>query len=163
MKKAIILCLSAVLFYACGGSGSSTDTTYKIKEGSLTAFGSPATSYTSTFGASSTGTHAIIYSGTIGGKTYVGIALSDNNTYPVPTGSYNLKIYFIASSIPEGTVNPTTLNDGLTIKYNNSDISENITLNLTKITGTTYTTYTITGTGLTSSSTFSATAIKVGS
>ena len=129
MKRLLILAAFALIFTACNDSGSSSsDTTFRIESGDLTKFASPApgTATTCNIGGTLRGNYAIIYNGTIGSTSYVGIACSDNPLLPenpTQTEGYNLKIYFAASSISSGTYSAT-------IKQNSSTYSETLTLTI---------------------------------
>jgi hypothetical protein len=142
VKKIFALFIFALMISACDkSSSSSSDTSFRIKSGSLTKFASPTgTVYNIDLGTH-TGSYAIIFNHTINGTNYVGIACSNNPE----SETYNLKIYYAASSIISGTYSATivenggapntesltltiALNAGLsTTKYNVYDINGNST------------------------------------
>jgi hypothetical protein len=154
MKKVLLLLILALLFPSCDkDSGGSNNKSFRVQPGDLTAFNSPATSYSITYNGTTytqgaTG-HSIIYTGTIDGTEYVGISVSDNPD-PESTESFNLKVYFQSSTIPSSVIIPAT--SATIVIYNgttHTGISGGpITLNFTSL-GTTglYTTYSITSSG----------------
>lgn len=144
VKRIIIFLIIAFVIPACDKSSHhDSDTSMRIKPGTLTAFNSPATPYYTSQG---NGNYAIIYNGVINNTNYIGIALSNN---PDPGTAY-IKIYYESSSITDisliGGASPNfkVIHDGV-------DQTGAGTYNLSFIRNTvgTYTTYTIqiTGTG----------------
>jgi hypothetical protein len=137
VKKLFILFAFALIISACDkSSNSSTDTSFRIKSGTLTKFASPVTTYN--VGGNS-GSYAIIYSGTINSISYVGIACSQDPENP---SSYHLKIYYQASSILPGTHPATTVINGT--PYSESVVITSIDLNTT-LTTSKYNVYDIIG------------------
>jgi len=140
----------ASMLFACsgGGSGGSSDTSFRIQSGDIEKFESPVLG-TETITTNSTAhdiNYAIIYSGTINDTDYVGIAFSNNSAI----NPYSLKIYFTASSIPTGTA-VVISNATIIEKINNvttTNTTETVTLDITgpsTVTGgsNTYYTYSI--------------------
>ncbi|HON79319.1 MAG TPA: hypothetical protein PK544_12560 [Spirochaetota bacterium] len=119
----------------CGSSsGSDGDVGYVLQPGGATAY-TTGSSYDITFnGSTKNGANkvAIIYNSEVNGTSYVGIGASED---PNNSNSFNMKIYFQSSSIP----NSITLdNTNSTIKVTESgstytNTSNSITLTFTKI------------------------------
>ncbi len=151
MKKVFILFVFAIIISACDKDDSGTsDTSFRIKSGSLTKFNSPVpgtgTYFDTTLG---TGNYAIIYNGTINGRNYIGIGFTDSPN-PPPNPTVNIKILFYDySTIPIGSLSLNAATNGLVIKNLGADITDDLTLNIlsknVNAHGTTYTTYSITG------------------
>jgi hypothetical protein len=153
VKKLFILFAFALIISACNkDSSSSTDTSFRIKSGSLKKFDSPVpgTGTNCTIGGSVKGGYAIIYSGTIENNNRVGIACSNNPKYPEnPTSeTYNLKIYY-TGPIESGIYSVRLIqNDNGSL----TDVTENnLALTITALTPVTtdnytYYPYTISGT-----------------
>lgn len=143
MRRLYILFVFVIIISSCGDdSSSSSDTSFRIKTGSLTKFESPsAVSYVN----GNPYNYAIIYSGAISGTNYVSIAVSNSPKYPenLTAETYNLKIYFPANSISSGTYSATTvINGGAALS---ESLPLTITLNTT-LTTSKYNVYDINGT-----------------
>ena len=128
MKRIIILLIIAFVIPACDKSHhKDSDTSMRIKPGTLTAFGSPST-LSNVDG--STYNYAVIYNGVINTTNYVGIAVSNN-----PEATNYLTIYFQSPQIPTGSgIVLTALGNNLIIKRNGTDITASLTLTITKLT-----------------------------
>lgn len=127
VKRIIILLIIAFIIPACDKSHhKDSDTSMRIKPGTLTAFGSPST--VSTVDGSSYN-YAVIYNSAINNTNYVGIAVSNN-----PDATNYLTIYFQSPLIPTGSnIVLTALGNSLVIKRNGLDITASLTLNITKL------------------------------
>jgi hypothetical protein len=143
VKKFIVLFVFALIITACNkSSSSSSDTSFRIKADTLSEFASPVPGVDTncTIGGVLRGGYAIIFSGTINSANYVGIACSNSPKYPEkPTSepeTYNLKIYFAASSIVTGTYSATIVQNGTTYPI------ENLTLTISSPTTVTTDHYT---------------------
>jgi hypothetical protein len=160
VKKLFILFAFALIISECDkDSKSSSDTSFRIKSGTLTKFASPVTPYYTNQG---NGNYAIIYNGSINGTNYIGIALSND---PVPATSY-IKIYYQGNSITNVSLIGGT-SPGFKVIHDGTDQTGAGTYNFifTQNTVGTYTTYTIeiTGSGyLTTTGPNHITALHVG-
>jgi hypothetical protein len=142
VKKIFVLFIFAVIISACDKSkSSSSDTSFRIKAGTLTKFVSPSSAGTNVNGTPYT--YAIIYTGSINSTNYVGIAVTND-----PESATYIKVYFEASSIPTGTgltINNATINKSGAVTTGNT-LTLDIALTSTSSNGTyTYNVYTITG------------------
>ena len=152
VKRLFVLVILTLIFTACNDDSSSdSDTSFRIQPGTLSKFDSPVpgTGTSCTIDGSLRGGYAIIYNGTIGVTSYVGIACSNNPQLPENPNpeTYYLKVYFPATSIPTGaglTLNNVTINDNGTTTTSNTLTSINITGPTTTANGK-YTYYIITG------------------
>jgi hypothetical protein len=144
VKKIFVLFIFAVIISACDKSkSSSSDTSFRIKAGTLTKFASPINTYNYTFISGRSG-NSIIYNGTINGTNYVGLALGDNSD-----DSFGLYIYFPSASFPSvGSTVDVTGTAGAIIKAKNSStdytvVTGTLSLQFVSRNESTYVTYTI--------------------
>ncbi|MBN2040762.1 MAG: hypothetical protein JW864_12025 [Spirochaetes bacterium] len=132
MKKIFVILAFISLFYACGNDDSNeSDNNFIINADNIKKFESPLIKgqyFTTTSGLHENVDYAIIYNGTINGTNYVGIACKQDPSL----GSYNLKIYYEASSITSGTYTATVVDNGtrssqslvLTISLNSTNTTD---------------------------------------
>jgi hypothetical protein len=154
VKKLFVLFVFALIISACDkDKDSSSDTSFRIKSGSLTKLNSPVPGTGTYFDTNlGTGNYAVIYNGVIDGRNYIGIAFSDNPNSSTPTT--NIKILFYDySTIPIGSLSLTAGSNGLVMTNLGANITSNLTLNIVSKNinahGTTYTTYSLTATSAT--------------
>jgi len=154
VKRIIILLIIAFVIPACDKSSHhDSDTSMRIKPGTLTKFDTPAPTTETNFNTSiGSGGYAIIYTGVINNNNYVGIGMSNNPD----AETTNIKIYF-QGSISEG--GPFLYPSGQIILNGTPQASQDLTLTFVRSTvikdhgdtnpsnDTTYTIYTISGTG----------------
>jgi hypothetical protein len=142
VRKFFVFFIFVLIISACNkDKDSSSDTSFRIKSGSLTKFNSPvpgtATSYNINSSAH-TGSYAIIFNSNINSTNYVGIACSNDPN----AETYNLKIYYSSPSIASGTYSANIVENG-------TPYSESLTLTIalnTTYTTSTYNVYDINGT-----------------
>ncbi|MDY6933784.1 MAG: hypothetical protein SVZ03_06115 [Spirochaetota bacterium] len=115
MKKYLLIIAVVFIILGCGSDDSDSDPVlgFIIKADTLTKYDSSMSYNISLDSTDYTGSYAVIYNGSIGNTSYVGIALSDD---PSNEG-FNMKIYFESSSIGEShSINDSNstinINDG---------------------------------------------------
>lgn len=150
MKKFILFAALALIAAGCGaGEGRDHSTGFKIAPGSVSEFTIPNKSHNTSFTAGSSvcgpsaSCYSIVFVGTVGGTSYVGIALSNDPS----AENYKVMIYLPnLSSVPVGDFELTSANSIIKVWQNGNEYSGqtgNITLNFSE--EQTDNTYIITG------------------
>ena len=154
----IIFIISLLLSAACSDSSSSGSSNkgFRINPETLTIddkFNSPSVGFEVDFNGTKTVNYAVVFTGTISGTEYVGIAMSDDPS----NENFNVKIYFQGSSFPSAAYEINSTNS--TIKAIDSGETyiwkegESLTVNpytaaeITTDNEKSYTTYSFTITG----------------
>lgn len=121
------------LISRCGGSSSSDgDVGYELQPGGASYY-TVGSSYDITFSGGNTGNYAIIYNAEVNGVPYVGIAVDDDGD--TADGTFNVKIYFQASSIPSSITLDSSNSIIKVVKSSTSytTMANSISLTFTKI------------------------------